>query len=208
MLQSPHFLFRVERGADGPDAQFEIASRLSYFLWDTMPSDDLLRAAGKGELATAEQIEATARRMLEDPRARSAMEEFLAQWMRFDRVLEATRDRRRFREFNAEVAAAMVEETRRLFDHLVWDDRNFMEFFTADYTFVNRGPRPALRPAGPRRGIREGRVPGGFRPFRRAGARQLPGADQQARGNVPDRAGVVRPEPFPRPGNPAASGRE
>ena len=75
--------------------------------------------------------------MLDDPRARGAMDEFLAQWMRFDRVLEATRDRRRFREFNAEVAAAMVEETRRLFNHLVWDDQNFMEFFTADYTFVN-----------------------------------------------------------------------
>ena len=102
-----------------------------------MPGDDLLRAAGRGELATAEQVEAAARRMLDDPRARSAMDEFLAQWMRFDRVLEATRDRRRFREFNAEVAAAMVEETRRLFNHLVWGDRNFMEFFTADYTFVN-----------------------------------------------------------------------
>src|SRR5206468_9208674 len=86
---------------------------------------------------TAKQIEATARRMLDDPRAKSAMEEFLAQWMRFDRVLEATRDRRRFREFNAEVASAMVEETRRLFNHLVWRDQNFMEFFTAGYTFVN-----------------------------------------------------------------------
>jgi hypothetical protein len=137
MLQSPHFLFRVERGADGPVAPFEIASRLSYFLWDTMPSDELLRAAGEGKLATAEQIETTTRRMLEDPRAQGAMEEYLAQWMRFDRVLEATRDRRTFREFNAEVAAAMVEETRRLFNHLVWHDRNFMEFFTADYTFVN-----------------------------------------------------------------------
>jgi hypothetical protein len=102
-----------------------------------MPSDELLRDAGEGKLATVEQIEAMVRRMLEDPRARGALGEFLAQWMRFDRVLEATRDRRRFREFNAEVAAAMVEETRRLFDHLVWDDRNFMEFFTADYTFVN-----------------------------------------------------------------------
>ena len=137
MLQSPHFLFRVERGASGPDAQYEIASRLSYFLWDTMPSDDMLRAAAKGELSTSEQIEATARRMLDDPRARSSMEEFLAQWMRFDRVLAATRDRRRFREFNAEVAAAMVEETRQLFNHLVWHDQNFMEFFTANYTFVN-----------------------------------------------------------------------
>ena len=65
------------------------------------------------------------------------MEEFLAQWMRFDRVLGATRDRRRFREFNTEVAAAMVEETRQLFNHLVWRDQNFMEFFTANYTFVS-----------------------------------------------------------------------
>src|SRR3954452_7638447 len=102
-----------------------------------MPGDELLQAAGKGELATAGQIEAAARRMLDDPRARGAMEEFLAQWMRFDRVLGATRDRRRFREFNAELAAAMVEETRRLFNDLVWRDRDFMEFFTANYTFVS-----------------------------------------------------------------------
>jgi hypothetical protein len=137
MLQSPHFLFRVERGTGGPNAPYEVASRLSYFLWDTMPSDDLLRAAGAGELSSTEQVEAVARRMLDDPRARSSMEEFLAQWLRFDRVLDATRDRRRFREYNAEVAAAMVEETRRLFNHLVWDDRDFMEFFTANYTFAN-----------------------------------------------------------------------
>jgi hypothetical protein len=137
MLQSPHFLFRVERGASGSFASYELASRLSYFLWDTMPDDDLLRAAGRGELASASQVEAMARRMLDDPRARSAMEEFLAQWLRFDRVLGATRDRRRFREFNTELAAAMVEETRQLFNHLVWHDQNFMEFFTADYTFVN-----------------------------------------------------------------------
>src|SRR5262249_10516595 len=110
MLQSPHFLFRVERGASSPDAPYEIASRLSYFLWDTMPGDVLLRAAAKGELATPAQVEAAARRMLADPRARDAMGEFLSQWMRFDRVLEATRDRRRFREFNPELAAAMVDE--------------------------------------------------------------------------------------------------
>jgi uncharacterized protein DUF1588/uncharacterized protein DUF1585/uncharacterized protein DUF1592 len=75
--------------------------------------------------------------MLDDTRAKGSFEEFLAQWMRFDRVLGATRDRRRFRDFNAEMAGAMVEETQRLFDHLVWHDRNFMEFFTANYTFVN-----------------------------------------------------------------------
>jgi hypothetical protein len=137
MLQSPHFLFLVERGPDGPDAPYEAACRLSYFLWNTMPSDELFEAAAAGQLATAGQVEATARRMLDDPRARGAMEEFLAQWLRFDRVLEATRDRRRFREFNAELAGAMVEETRRLFNHLVWNDQDFLEFFTAGYTFVN-----------------------------------------------------------------------
>jgi len=137
MLQSPHFLFRVEHGSHGSCEQYEIASRLSYFLWDTMPSDELFAAAERGELSTVAQIEAWARRMLDDPRAKVATGEFLAQWMRFDTVLGATRDRRRFREFNSEIAAAMVEETRRLFDHLVWQDRNFMEFFTASYTFLS-----------------------------------------------------------------------
>jgi hypothetical protein len=137
MLQAPQFLFRIEQGTKGPHAPYEIASRLSYFLWDTMPSDEMLSAASRGEFATVEQIETTARRMLEDPRARSALDEFLAQWMRFDRVLTATRDRRRFREFNSEIAAAMMEETRQLFNHLVWHDQNFMEFFTANYSFVS-----------------------------------------------------------------------
>ena len=135
MLQSPHFLFRFERA--GADASYHVASRLSYFLWDTMPDDELLAEAAKGELAEAPQVERAARRMLEDERAKLAFDEFLSQWMRFDRVLSATRDRRRFREFNSELADAMVEETRRLFRHLVWDDRNFMEFFTADFTFVS-----------------------------------------------------------------------
>src|SRR5262249_20365077 len=102
MLQSPHFLFRVERGDEA--AQYELASRLSYFLWDTMPNDELLNRAAQGKLSTAAQIESTARQMLDDPRAKAAMDEFLAEWMRFDRVLGATRDRRRFRDFNAEVA--------------------------------------------------------------------------------------------------------
>jgi len=135
MLQSPHYLFRIERG--GNNHPYEIASRLSYFLWDTMPDDSLLAAARRGELATKEQVEQTARRMLADERSRPAFDEFLAQWLRFDRLLSATRDRRRFREFNGEVAAAMAEETRRLFRHLVWNDQNFLELFTANYTFAS-----------------------------------------------------------------------
>jgi hypothetical protein len=137
MLQSPHFLFRAERGPGSPFRPYEIASRLSYFLWDTMPDSGLLRAAAKGELATVEQVEATARRMMEDPRAKSSLEEFLAQWLRFDRALSAIRDRRQFRGFSTELAAAMTEETRQLFNYLVWEDRDFREFFTANYTFVS-----------------------------------------------------------------------
>ena len=146
MLQSPNFLFRVQRQKEQvatampvkqKNAQFEIASRLSYLLWDTMPDDEMLQATLKSEYTTVAQIEAQARRMLDDPRARVALDEFLAQWMRFDRVQDATRDRRKFREFNSEVAAAMTEETRQLFRHLVWNDKNFMEFFSADYTFIS-----------------------------------------------------------------------
>ena len=145
MLQSPHFLYRRGNVSDPTQVAststtsdpYATASRLSYILWDTMPDDRLLAAAERNELSTPEQIEAQARRLLSDPRAERALHEFLSQWLRFDRVLSATRDRRRFREFNAEIAAAMVEETTRLFDHLVNNDANFMDFYTADYTFIN-----------------------------------------------------------------------
>jgi hypothetical protein len=135
MLQSPNFLFRTEHGPGSEFGQFETASRLSYFLWDTMPSDELRAAAEAGKLGTAGEVDRVARDMLKDPRARTSMEEFLAQWLRFDRALTATRERRLFRDYNAELAAAMTEETRRLFNHLVWEGQDFREFFSADYTF-------------------------------------------------------------------------
>jgi hypothetical protein len=78
-----------------------------------------------------------AHRMLDHPRARQALDEFFSQWLRFDRVLNTVKDRRRYPEFTSELAASMVEETRMLLGHLVWNDRNFMEAFTADYGFIN-----------------------------------------------------------------------
>ena len=137
MLQSPHFLFRMERGPSGPTYSYEVASRLSYFLWDTMPDDKLLELAEAGKLDAPAQVDAMARQMLKDPRARKSLEEFLGQWLRFDRVLNTIRDRREYRDFNPELAAAMTEETKRLFGDLVWNDGNFMDFFTADYGFVS-----------------------------------------------------------------------
>ncbi|MCR9294010.1 MAG: DUF1592 domain-containing protein [bacterium] len=136
MLQSPHFLMQVERGPGNAYEQFERASRLSFFLWNTTPSPELLAAAAEGRLSTHNELADWAERMLDDPRCRDSMDEFLAQWLRFDRVLTATRDRR-FSKFNSNVAMAMVEETRRLFHHLAWQDRNFLEFYTADYTFID-----------------------------------------------------------------------
>src|SRR5579862_1742699 len=137
MLQSPNFLFHLEGGPDGQSKDYEIASRLSYLLQDTMPDKALLEAASKGELRTVAGREAAARRLLEDPHAHQALDEFFDQWLRFDRVLNSSKEGRRFPEFSLEMAGNMVEETRRLLDHLVWDDRNFMELFTADYAYLS-----------------------------------------------------------------------
>jgi hypothetical protein len=152
MLQSPKFLFHTESGADGRFVDYAIASRLSYLLWDTMPDQALLEAARRGELRSAAARERAARRLLDSPQAAQALDEFFNQWLRFDRVLNASKERRRFPEFSPELAAAMVEETRRLLQHLTATDGNFMELLTADYGFLNSDlatmyklPAPAIQ---------------------------------------------------------------
>ncbi len=142
MLQSPSFLFRTEYGPKTKWKSYEMASRLSYFLWDTMPDEQLFQQAAAGGLDHLEGIERAARRMLHDARARQAVDEFVSQWLRFDRLQNAYRDRRRYPNFNPELAMAMAEETRRLVANLVWNDRNFMEFLTADYSFLNSDLAP------------------------------------------------------------------
>lgn len=137
MLQSPDFLFHVEAGPDGRSVDYDIASRLSYLLWDSMPDKTLFDSAAKGELRTAAGQKAAVARLLADPRAHQALDEFFDQWLRFDRVLNSSKEQRRFPEFSLEMAQNMAEETRRLLDHLVWDDRNFMELFTADYAYLS-----------------------------------------------------------------------
>jgi hypothetical protein len=102
-----------------------------------MPDQILFDAAAKGDLRTEAGREAQARRLLADPKAREALDEFFDQWLRFDRVLNSSKESRRFPEFSLEMAQNMVEETRRLLDHLVWNDRNFMELFTAKYAYLS-----------------------------------------------------------------------
>lgn len=137
MLQSPNFLFRLDQTSNPKWKPYATASRLSYALWDTMPDPDLMNAASRGELATPSAIEKTARRMLQDPRAHQALDEFVSQWLRFDRILTSSRDRRRYPQFSRETAIAMTEEARQFIGDLVWSDRNFMDAFTANYGFVN-----------------------------------------------------------------------
>ena len=137
MLQSPDFLFHAEGGPDGRSSDYDVASRLSYLLWDTMPDQALFDAAAKGQLRTAAGREAQARRLLADAKAHLALDEFFDEWLRFDRVLNSSKEEKRFPDFSLEMAQNMVEETRRLLDHLVWDDRNFMELFTADYGYLS-----------------------------------------------------------------------
>jgi hypothetical protein len=136
MLQSPNFLFRIERAAPGLEGYY-MASRLSYFLWDSMPDDELFASAASGELLSAAGVEKAARRLLADPRARAGLEEFTSQWLRFDLVLNTVKDRRLYPQFTPELAVAMTEESKLLVHHLVWNDLNFMELFTAGYAFVN-----------------------------------------------------------------------
>jgi len=145
MLQSPKFLFHVEGLAEARASReraeagrdYEVANRLAYFLWDTMPDKRLLDAAAAGDLRTPEGLERVARSMLERPLARQAIDEFFAEWLRFDRALGSVKDRRRYPEFTPELAGMMVQETRLLLGNLVWNDGNFMEAFTAEYSFLN-----------------------------------------------------------------------
>jgi hypothetical protein len=136
MLQSPNFLFHVEAGPDGQFSDYDVASRLSYLLWNTMPDAALFEAAAKGELSAAAGRERVARRMLENaPRSREALDQFFEEWLRFDRVVNAVKSNR-YQAFTPELAIAMAEETRTLLHHLVANDLNFMDALTADYSFL------------------------------------------------------------------------
>lgn len=137
MLQSPHFLFRLDETTNPKWKGYVTASRLSYALWDSMPDSALLQAAARGDLTTSAGVEKATRRLLDHTRAREALDEFVAQWLRFDRILTATKDRRRFPQFTRETAVAMTEEARVFVGDLVWNDRKFTDLFTANYSFMN-----------------------------------------------------------------------
>ena len=142
VLISPHFLFRgeLQPEPDNPQVtrpvdEFALASRLSYFLWSSMPDDELFALAEKGRLRT--NLEAQVRRMIRDPKARALVENFAGQWLQIRNLKLATPDPKEFPGFDEELRAAMQRETELLFDAILREDRSVLEFLTADYTFVN-----------------------------------------------------------------------
>jgi hypothetical protein len=144
VLISPHFLFKVE--ADPPVAgptldrrltDFELAARLSYFLWSSMPDEELFRLAAAQTLHEPHTLANQVRRMLSDPKSRALAENFAAQWLQTRALDEVARDPARFPGFDANLVRAMRTETELFFDHVVRDDRDVLELLTGDYTFVN-----------------------------------------------------------------------
>ena len=144
ILASPHFLFRLEEAPSTARAgqaykinDFDLASRLSFFIWGSGPDQELLAAAAKGSLGTPAGLDQQARRMLADPRASALSTRFASQWLRLQDLDKIHPDARLYPQFDTTLADAMVRETQLLFDHIVRDDRDVLELLSADYTFVN-----------------------------------------------------------------------
>jgi hypothetical protein len=138
MLQSPNFLFRLDAMPDAKLKPWATANRLAYSLWDTMPDAELFAAAGRGDLSTRAGVERQTRRLLADPRAHEALNDFVSQWLRFDRLLTSSKDRRKYPLYTRETASSMTEEAKTFASDLVWNNGDFMTLFTANYGHVNQ----------------------------------------------------------------------
>ncbi len=144
VLASPHFLFRIEEtprnvkpGEVYRIGDFDLASRLSFFLWGTSPDRELIDLAERGELSKSNVLDRQARRMLADPRSEALATRFAAQWLRLQDLEKVHPDALSYPYFDQKLSQAMHRETELLFTHLVREDRSVFELLTADYTFVN-----------------------------------------------------------------------
>ena len=144
MLASPNFVFRIEEPLDPREAAYgyrlsdtDLASRLSFFLWGTIPDGELLDLAESGRLSEPSVFEGQVRRMLGDGRSAALAKRFAYQWFRLQDLEKINPNVRLYPDFHQQLKTAMVEETERFFHHLVSEDRSALEMFTADYTFVN-----------------------------------------------------------------------
>ncbi|MFM8274205.1 MAG: DUF1592 domain-containing protein, partial [Gemmata sp.] len=140
-LVSPKFLFRVELD-DRPDSadahpidEYQLASRLSYFLWSSMPDQELFDLAAKKQLTAS--LGAQVKRMLRDPRAQALTDNFVMQWLQLQPLKSATPDPNKFPQFNEQLRAAMLTETKLFFAEIVREDRTVLDVLDADFTYVN-----------------------------------------------------------------------
>ena len=141
VLVSPKFLFRVELD-DRPDSagphsidEYQLASRLSYFLWSTMPDEELFALAGKKQLTA--NLDAQVRRMLKDPKAKALVENFALQWLQLRPLKNFSPDPKLFPSFDDRLRSAMFRETELFFDAIMREDRSILELIDADFTFLN-----------------------------------------------------------------------
>ena len=144
ILVSPNFLFRVERdpervkpGTAYRISDLELATRLSFFLWSSIPDDELLAVAERGDLHKPAALEKQTRRMLADPRAKSLASNFAGQWLYLRNLDSFTPDLRLFPDFDDNLRQALREETELFFANVLREDRSVLEMLKADYTFLN-----------------------------------------------------------------------
>ncbi len=143
VLASPRFLFRMVGEQEGATEAyrldpFELATRLSYFLWSSMPDEELFRVAQEGKLNEPAVLEGQVKRMLADPKAQTFAENFASQWLRTKElrtVVSPATDR--FPQFTPELREALYNEATAFFHHLLSDNRSLLECLDADYTFAN-----------------------------------------------------------------------
>ena len=149
VLVSPHFLFRIETDPDRttrgvgqpagayPISDYELATRLSYFLWSSMPDEELFRHAEQRTLRRESNLKTQVQRMLRDPRSAALVENFAGQWLQLRSLKTVTPDRTQFPEFDDALRDAMQKETELLFQTILSEDRSVLDFLDAPFTFVN-----------------------------------------------------------------------
>jgi hypothetical protein len=144
VLASPKFIFRTERDPAGlaPQAAYrvsdvDLASRLSFFLWSSIPDDELLDVAARGALSRPATVERQLRRMLADPKAQALVDNFLGQWLQLRNLKSKQPNSHEFPDFDDNLRQALHVETELFFGSIVREDRSVLDLMNADYTFVN-----------------------------------------------------------------------